>query len=359
MQAFQRFNRLPRSNLPRFLHKPRICVSIRFYSDKISPPKPVALQSAQSRLGRVKVHLSYFLMGTSPRSFKLDDILALISWFLFSHTLFVLLFTTTFFSLLIFVLKSLDFDDYLVRKVSNVLTNETGMKISFENASPTWSKGVIRLSNLRIQLNPDTWMEYLKSLGKNFEEIDMNWSYWDVTIQNVDITLSLWRYLQGHGLLLEAHIKGIRGNLDRRHVFWPDDWEPTPRPYRPGDFELERFSIDDLSLRVREKDYEYDVSVFHADSKCFRKQYLLKDWMQSDVVGLFDGCLFSIHRPLGVSEDEKKVFIVLLILLDNSIVPYKMCKYSPSSFQQWDQRSGRMAGCSRRYRHHLLNTQYP
>lgn len=46
------------------------------------------------------------------------------------------------------------------------------------------------------------------------EEID--YSVFDLNIDSIDVTLSLWQWLDGKGLVQDAVIKGVRGVLGRR-----------------------------------------------------------------------------------------------------------------------------------------------
>jgi distribution and morphology protein 31 len=42
---------------------------------------------------------------------------------------------------------------------------------------------------------------------------DWNMSLFDLNIDSVDVTLSLWRWLDGKGLIEDAVVKGVRGVL--------------------------------------------------------------------------------------------------------------------------------------------------
>jgi distribution and morphology protein 31 len=38
-----------------------------------------------------------------------------------------------------------------------------------------------------------------------------NYTMYDINIDEVDVTLSLWRWLDGKGLIKDASVKGVRG----------------------------------------------------------------------------------------------------------------------------------------------------
>ena len=56
---------------------------------------------------------------------------------------------------------SLQFQDYFANFLSRQLMKETGMKITFESALvPQWKDGTLRLENVNIQCDKDSWIEY-------------------------------------------------------------------------------------------------------------------------------------------------------------------------------------------------------
>ena len=52
------------------------------------------------------------------------------------------------------------------------------------------------------------------------EEEDWNMSLFDLNIDSVDVTLSLWRWLDGKGLVEDAVVKGVRGVLGMYLLFF-------------------------------------------------------------------------------------------------------------------------------------------
>lgn len=136
---------------------------------------------------------------------------------------------------------------------------------------------------------------------------DTNYSQFDLTIDTIDVTLSLWRWLDGRGLVEDAAIKGVRGVFDRRSVTWDPDHPLSPADFRgkakPGDFDLDRFQVEDMLVTVYQPgDFRpFTMSIFRADLHQFRKQWVLYDILNAEnVVGQFDGCLFSLHRPQSI-----------------------------------------------------------
>lgn len=59
--------------------------------------------------------------------------------------------------------------------------------------------------------------------------------------------------------------------------------------YQPGDFR------------------PYTASIFRADIRTFRKQWLFYDFLCAEnVVGQFDNCLFSLHKPQSIGRTTEQ-----------------------------------------------------
>lgn len=163
------------------------------------------------------------LMGT-VRPWRLDDVLAMFSWIFVGHTVLLLAGTTTFISLLVWVLNSLQFQEYVAQRLSDYLTRELGISIAFESAIvPQWREGTIRFTNVAVARNAETqrqWMAHDRRArglpdDVRFDEVDTNFTFFDVTIERVDVTFSLFRWLEGRGLVQDCGMKGVRGIIGR------------------------------------------------------------------------------------------------------------------------------------------------
>ena len=184
---------------------------------------------------------------------------------------------------------------------------ETGFEIGFESALvPRWRAGTLRLQNVSIQCDANSWISRKKqewiNAGNALDElphIDTNWAFWDLKVQSIDVTLSLWRWLDGKGLIKECTVKGVRGTIDRTHIEWPHDWKPFRRLPAFGDFEILNFVVEDLLVTLKNPGQRpYKISIFHGQAPLLRKQWLLYDLCcANSIVGVFDDSLFSVHRP--------------------------------------------------------------
>jgi distribution and morphology protein 31 len=123
---------------------------------------------------------------------------------------------------------------FVASKISDYLTASTGVKVKFEAAIvPNWKDGRITLRNVVMSKRAETPLSEDPSLllehkGEDHsgqghehddshhhtpthEEIDTNFTMFDVTIDQIDVTLSARRWLDGKGLIEDASIKGVRG----------------------------------------------------------------------------------------------------------------------------------------------------
>lgn len=134
--------------------------------------------------------------------------------------------------------------DSVARVISDYLTSETGVTIIFESAIvPKWKDSRISFKNVYVSWQPkrarkQTIQKHNGHLlavgydvsnhpanlrvGEDDEDSNAqgpsnddgtNWSSYDLTIDSVDVTLSLWRWLDGKGLVENAVVRGVRGAL--------------------------------------------------------------------------------------------------------------------------------------------------
>ncbi|KAK0448853.1 mitochondrial distribution and morphology proteins-domain-containing protein [Armillaria borealis] len=295
------------------------------------PTRDDFLKVANGFWQRMNVRFKWFTIK-SFRKFNADDISAFVTWFVMSQTIWILIGTTTFFSVIFAIANSLRLQNSVARAISDYLTSETGVTIIFESAIvPKWKDSRISFKNVYISRRPTIAAPSRKSIGhaaalgydvsdhpanhgveeeeeaSNISRDDLNWSMFDLNVDSIDVTLSLWRWLDGKGLVEDAVVRGVRGVLDRRSVTWDPDNPLNPADYRhtyqPGDFELKSLQIEDLLITVYQPGgfRPYTASIFRADIRCFRKRWLFYDFLCAEnIVGQFDNCLLSLHKPQSI-----------------------------------------------------------
>jgi len=302
------------------------------------PTKEELLAAATGFWSRLKVRFKWFSIR-SVRPWNVDDWSAFISWFMLGNLVWILVGTTTFFSLVILsintvVAQGMSFCAYyflgmvanldtetLARWVGDYLTHSAGVKVVFESAIvPRWKDGVITFHNVFVSRRPGqgrTKVSKGSSITaaaaaaaerqaelegrKDEEEEDTNYTQFDVTVGTVNVTLSFVKWWNGKGLLRDVEVKGVRGVIDRTSVHWGGEYI-DPRTYlhkhHPGDFEIDSFKMEDLLVTVHQPNgfRPFSVSIFSCDLPQLRKQWLFYDFLSANnMSGAFDGSLFTIH----------------------------------------------------------------
>jgi hypothetical protein len=132
--------------------------------------------------------------------------------------------------------------EYIARALSDYLTAETGVVVVFESAIvPKWKDSRISFKNVYISRRPGNkrpaspekqdphrasvvyhmghyssdhhFGEYGEESATDNAEEDANYAQFDMSVDSIDVTLSLWRWFDGKGLIEDAVIKGVRGVL--------------------------------------------------------------------------------------------------------------------------------------------------
>lgn len=210
--------------------------------------------------------------------------------------------------------------------IGNYLTKSSGVKVVFESAIvPKWRDGVITFKNVFVSRRPGQGTGHVsKGSSKTAaaaaaaaalsdqpsrdtsghvseDEEDTNYTQFDLSIDSVNVTLSFTKWINGKGLLRDVEVKGIRGVVDRRHVYWSDD-DIDPKAYRhehnPGDFEIDSFRMEDVLVTIYQPNNfrPFSVSIFSCDLPQLRKQWLFYDFLSANMMsGSFDNSLFTIH----------------------------------------------------------------
>ncbi|KAJ3579744.1 hypothetical protein NPX13_g825 [Xylaria arbuscula] len=283
------------------------------------PTKEEFLAAANGFWERLKVRFKWVSIR-SMRPWNIDEWGAFVSWFLFGHLAWILVGTTTFFSLIIFSINTVVAQETLARWVGDYLTESAGLTVIFESAIvPRWKDGVISFHNVFVSRRPGQIKSSVsKGSSSNaaavaaaerdsekeppvVEEDDGNYTQFDVTLNTVNVTLSFVKWWNGKGLLKDVEIKGVRGVIDRTSVQWSGE-HVDPLTYRhehqPGDFEIDSFKMEDLLVTIHQPSgfRPFSVSIFSCELPQLRKQYLFYDFLSANhMSGSYDGSLFTIH----------------------------------------------------------------
>jgi distribution and morphology protein 31 len=128
--------------------------------------------------------------------------------------------------------------------------------------------------------------------------------WFHLTIDTVEIELSLVRFMEGKGVVKSCNIKGVRGFIDHRRGNWnsnaPFDPEAIRKKHIPGDFEMDGLKLEDMAVTVyMPKGFRpFPVSILQAQLGRFRRQWMFYDLLCADtIIGSIDSSLFSVHTP--------------------------------------------------------------
>ncbi|KAK6534624.1 Mitochondrial distribution and morphology protein 31, mitochondrial precursor [Arthrobotrys megalospora] len=284
------------------------------------PSKEELLAAASSAWDRLRIRFKWLTIR-QIRPFNMDEISAFFSWIILGNLAWIILGTTTFFSIGIWLVNTVFAQEYLAKVVGNYLTQEMGMKVVFESAIvPRWKDGCISFKNVFVSRRPGILKGTSVQKGSSsvaaaaaaaaafsedhsghpYEEDDGNYTQFDVTVDTVNVTISLAKWMNGRGLLVDVDMKGVRGIIDRTHLRFDEDIDPRSyrHKYAPGDFELDHFKLEDLLVTVYQPGgfRPFHVSIFSCDLPVLRKRWLFYDFLSANhVSGSYDDSLFTLH----------------------------------------------------------------
>ncbi|OAL06691.1 hypothetical protein IQ06DRAFT_236975 [Phaeosphaeriaceae sp. SRC1lsM3a] len=292
------------------------------------PTKAELLEAASGFWSRIKIHFKWLTIRSS-RPFNADEIYALFSWIVAAHVLWIVLGTTTFVMLTVFLINTAFSQETLAKWIGNYMTKSSGIKVVFETAVvPKWRDGVISFRKVYVSRRPGQQGGGKVSKGTQTAaaaaaaaaaqrekdgkeghddavegaepEEDTNYTQFDISIDTVNVTLSFSRWFNGKGLLEDVEIKGIRGVIDRTSVQTVEGVDPRSykHEHQPGDFELSSFKMEDLLVTIYQPGgfRPFAASVYSCDLPQLRKQWLFYDFLSANMMsGSFDNSLFTIH----------------------------------------------------------------
>lgn len=221
------------------------------------------------------------------RPFTTDQWWALLSWFFLGTSFWMVLGTTSLISFMLWGANRLPIREYMEEQLKEHLSYHLGATIHFESAIvPNWKGRMIQMENVKIDRSVE-------------EAAVWNAATLDLTVDTVNVKLSLLHFLQGKGIVEECSVRGIRGVMDRRVIDWDAVGEPERRTPQYGDFDL-KLTIDDALVTIHQSnpDRPLPLSINNLTCSRLRKQWLLFDLLSADnISGSFDSCLFSVSTP--------------------------------------------------------------
>ncbi|KTW27464.1 uncharacterized protein T551_02963 [Pneumocystis jirovecii RU7] len=282
--------------------------------------------------GRLKIHMKYCLMK-QIRPFNIDDISAMFTWLIACNILWIIVGTTTFFSLVLAAINSVSAQEYLATKIGKYLTKETGITVTFESAIvPKWRDGTISFKN--VYISRSSYNQNIKNnvrkgtiskaprviakedinIENSCSEENSNYVLFDLTVEDISVVFSFVKWFNGTGIIKDIDIKGVRGVIDASKVYTDEENFPyDPKLFRGnhqlGDFEIENFRLKNVLVTIHQsrKFRPFNVSIYNCELPKLRKQWLLYDILNANTIsGSYDNSLFTLHPCQTVSHELTK-----------------------------------------------------
>ncbi|SSD62174.1 related to Mitochondrial distribution and morphology protein 31 [Saccharomycodes ludwigii] len=233
--------------------------------------------------------------------------------------------------------------EYVALKVGETITeNNPNLQVIFENAIvPDWKGGKITFNNVFVSKRPQvnnagagvTGKKIKNTFSKgsqreaaeraklalsekqlliNENSFDKgNYAQYDLTIDQVNVSLNFSKWFSGKGIIDELEINGVRGVVDRTHVIWKEHDDPRNylNVHKPGDFELDKFVMNDVLFTLYQPNgfRPFKVSIFNCELPRLRKHWFFYDLLNATAIsGTYDNSLFTIHKKFTPDSGKKQ-----------------------------------------------------
>lgn len=264
----------------------------------------------------LKSNLKWFLKK-SDTQFNIDDYSAFFSWIVLGNLLLIFLATTFCFSLIIFIANRIFAQEFIAKKIGEIITKNTDLNVTFENAIvPNWSDGKIIFKKCFVSNRIKQKENFVKStqidavrknndIKKSIHDsgiiCESNYTQFDLSIDEINVSLSFNKWFNGTGIIKTMEIKGVRGIADRSFVKYDinTDYSQSKTTYKPGDFDLEKFIVRDavITFFPQNNFRTFNITVFNCELSRLRKNWIFLDFLNSDFIsGSYDGSLFVLHK---------------------------------------------------------------
>lgn len=276
--------------------------------------KEQLLATASNVFSRLRIRLKWVLKK-SNRPLNTDDYSALFSWLVVGNALILIVGTTTFVLLIIFTANTVFAQEFVARKLGEFMTKNSNLTVTFEHAIvPGWKDGKISFKKCFVSRRPKMVRSfkkssqadaYAKSLDSSDSEVepadDGNYTQFDLMLEEVTVSLSFLKWMNGTGIIDTMEISGLRGVVDRTHVHWDsnDDATNYKNKYQFGDFEFNEFSMKDILFTLKQPGNfrPFEVAIYNCELEKLRKHWLFYDFLNANIMsGSYDNSLFTVHK---------------------------------------------------------------
>ncbi|CCE65104.1 hypothetical protein TPHA_0J02830 [Tetrapisispora phaffii CBS 4417] len=268
-----------------FLHIQNILLQ----KNKERMDKQKLLAEATNFYERFKINTKWFLIRGN-RPFSADEIGTLFSWLILSQIIWVILGTTTFVSIILLIFNTVFAKEMVGRFIGRMLNMFLdGIDVQFQDALvPEWQKGCIRFHNVNLKtVNSKSHTAEENSLI----EINLN-------MHQIDMTLSLRKWLLGNGLINDIAILGMTGEVSTC-VPNKDSQQSLIQWFQNPKYKLGEVKVADSSIVLHDHQLQknFTISVYNMELQQFRFEWMIRDFLNANVVdGSINNSLFNFHK---------------------------------------------------------------
>ncbi|SCV04497.1 LAME_0H18910g1_1 [Lachancea meyersii CBS 8951] len=255
--------------------------------------KQKLLSEATNFYERFKIKTKWVLIREN-RPFSTDEISTLFSWLVISQIVWIVLGTTTFVSLVLFTFNTVFAKEMVGQMVGRLLNNYIdGVDVRFQDALvPEWKRGCLSFKQVELRTTDDDVESHVSTDStKPIAKLSF-----DLTFNQIDITLSFTKWFRGQGLINDLSLYGMKGDVSVDDTREPEkliSWFSNPK------YHLGRLKIRDSRINVQDQtlDQNYRLSIYNMDLPQVRFEWALVDFFNANVVtGAVNHALFTIHK---------------------------------------------------------------
>ncbi|GEQ67502.1 hypothetical protein JCM33374_g1167 [Metschnikowia sp. JCM 33374] len=340
----------PKSAINSHLEQPHLLVT-----------KSKLLEQASSPVSRLWVHIKWPLTR-NDRPFSVDDFSAFASWLVLGQVLWIVLGTTTFVLVAMYLIDIVDNfwktihgegsktenneakastdESFLSHLAGRVLSHGLGAHIIFEkgNVLPHLEDGMLKFKNVTILSSKSS------SLSASLD--------FSAKISGLNLSLSFKKWYEGRGIIYDLEVFGMHAKIARNDEvskgdFVPDEIHtptfnslalsfsgyhdshdlqndlrehkvkeltnmatPTGFSFLDSDYELAQVKIRDSFVEIHENGdaSAFKISIFNCDLPRLRGDRLLLDFFNANIVtGTVNNSMFTIHKHQTFLDNDNVV----------------------------------------------------
>ncbi|TID30225.1 hypothetical protein CANINC_001232 [Pichia inconspicua] len=245
----------------------------------VLPPSPSPSPSPPPQKKSLTHRLKYFLLRQN-RPFNIDEISAFFSWILMGNVLWILIGTTTFFGFLIYIVNWIGDGEIERMVLKKLLTfdNKLNMDLTSKNFKATWVDGKIKIRNLRVLSPPGQTR-----------------SNYQFEINEINLTFSFNKWLDGMGLIDGIEIDGLNGDVN---IVDNDE-------LRLDESFNDRYILNHLKVKHSHIKFHNDkyfkrpleLVIFNCELDKLRRKWMVYDFLNANsMFGSLGGSLFTLHK---------------------------------------------------------------